>query len=141
MVGAAVGLGITSCSDNDTCCEPCDSGELDITHLVFECVGDPVPYPLPRPVVTGVAYEDGRVGLSIRFAANCCPGFATTGSEEGNLVEISVVDTLAACRCMCMFEDAFVFDWPSPGRLGISFRFYSPNPAYVGRLDTTLTLR
>jgi hypothetical protein len=141
VFGLSVVLGIIGCGDDDTCCEPCESGELAITHMVFECVGDPVPDPLPHPVVTGVAYRDGKVGLSIKFAANCCPGFATVGSAEGNLVEIDVVDTLAACRCTCMFEDAFIFDWPRPGRLGISFRFYSPSPAYVGRLDTTLTLQ
>jgi hypothetical protein len=139
--GLSVVLGIAGCTDHDTCCDPCDSDDLPITHVVFECVDEPYPYPLPQPVVTGVSYEDGKVALSIKFAANCCPGFATVGSAKGKVVEIVVVDTLAACRCTCMFEDAFIFEWPRPVWLGISFRFYSTSPSYVGRLDTTLTLR
>jgi hypothetical protein len=139
-VSLAVVLGLAGCGGDDTCCDPCDCGDLAIVHTVSECQDGPPAHTLPDPVVTGFSRDGGRVSLTIRFAANCCPGFTTVGSASGNLVRIDVVDTLAAMKCTCMFEDDFAFDWPRRGALGLSFRLYSPSPDYVGRLDTTLTI-
>ena len=68
------------------------------------------------------AYDGSNLALTVHFVANCCPGFVSAVTVTDRLVEIALADTIAGCRCICSYEDDFVFTCPATGDLQVRVR-------------------
>jgi hypothetical protein len=121
-------------------------GDLEISfleHLDKGCAGEerePQRSDVPA-YLTGYTYDEGLLVLTIRFDANCCPGFRESVLVDGNEVRIDVADTLSNCRCTCTFENDFSFACSGADELFIRFRATDePGQSFTCGVDTLLVL-
>ncbi len=83
------------------------------------------------------SWDGSQLKLTIHFTGNCCADFVDDVTVTDRLVEISLVDTAEPCRCICPYEDDFVFACPAPGDLRVKFQLTDEACAF----DTTITVR
>jgi hypothetical protein len=118
---------------------------LEIVHVNYGCAGDSI-FPLSQGCeaaqLSGFTKVANTVTLTIGFSANCCPKFGTAASVEGNAITIAVVDSLYGCKCICGFENDFIFDWPAADSLFITFdaRPIVDSDYCISALDTVIVL-
>jgi hypothetical protein len=141
-----LGLGCsTTESDDDGGLGP-GNGDPEIAfleHLDKGCAGeerDPQRVDVPA-FLKGYTYDEGILVLTIRFDANCCPGFCEDVVIDGNEVQIDLADTLSNCRCTCTFENDFSFACSGADELFIRFRATDePGQSFTSGVDTLLVL-
>ncbi len=91
--------------------------------------------------LTAATLHEDTLELSIHFGANCCPAFVESTEITRRAIFITLADTLYGCRCMCEYDNDFLFLWPHRGRLAIHFRTSVP-PGHGGEcaFDTLINV-
>jgi hypothetical protein len=84
-------------------------------------------------------YHNDTLTLTFHFNANCCPAFIDSIAISGNSVDIALTDTLSGCRCICPFDDDFMFYFRGQGKLNIQFMTKDrTSQKYVSLVDTVI---
>ncbi len=76
-------------------------------------------------------YNQDTLKLTIHFWANCCPAFSDSVLISEQRIDIFLRDTLRGCRCICPYDNDFIFLYRQKGALRILF--------YVANSDNSFT--
>lgn len=124
---------------------PQDEGALArfLGHVNHGCMGrgDSARQADSGCFLTAATLHEDTLALSIHFGANCCPAFVESTEVSRQAIFITLADTLYGCRCMCEYDNGFLFLWPRRGHLAIHFRTSVP-PSHGGAcgFDTLISL-
>ncbi len=85
-------------------------------------------------------YKDTLI-LRFRYPANCCPAFVDSAAVADGTIIIALSDTLNGCRCMCDYENDFVFLYKHKGDLHVIFKWWHINSdEFITQVDTFILI-